>query len=102
MLHDTSIYRIKIECTLNIYHQYLLQSTSVDIKNLHRIQMSARNQFDFSDLVLSFDGISENLWSVLRGSGSLFGKFALNRLFEVSDLKKQVSIKTQKYDIVQY
>ena len=59
--------------------------------------MSARNQFDFSDIVglLSFDGISKNLSSVLGGSGRLFGKFALNQLYEVS-------IKTQKYDIVQY
>ena len=57
--------------------------------------MSARNQFDFSDIVLSFDGFSKNLWSVLRGSGRLFGKFALNQLYEVS-------IKTQKYHIVQY
>ena len=104
VLHNISINRIDIDCELNIDYEYLLKPTSNDIKNRYLLSSNiAKNQCNLSDIKLHSAKIYERNVILITLEGYwVFGMFALNQLYQKSNLKGEISNWTQNIDIVQH
>ena len=99
MLHDISIYRIDIECELNINYEYLLKPTSNDIENRYQAQISPKSVNTLSDNELYSAEIHERNVILVTLEGYFGFEFLecslLNQLYRNSN-------RTQNTDIVQH